>query len=85
MGSWNAWSWRWCPWLLVSRGYAVLLPDPALSTGYGRDYIQRGWGRWGSEPFTDLMALTDVVESRPDIDESRTAAMGGSFGGYMAN
>lgn len=85
MGSWNAWSWRWCPWLLVSRGYAVLLPDPALSTGYGRDYIQRGWGRWGSEPFTDLMALTDAVESRPEIDESRTAAMGGSFGGYMAN
>ena len=25
-------------------GYAVLLPDPALSTGYGQDFIQRGWG-----------------------------------------
>ena len=33
--SWNSWSWRWTPWLLAARGYAVLLPDPALSTGTG--------------------------------------------------
>ena len=85
LGSWNAWSWRWSPWLLVAHGYAVLLPDPALSTGYGQDFIQRGWGRWGQEPFTDLMAITDATEAREDIDETRTAAMGGSFGGYMAN
>jgi dipeptidyl aminopeptidase/acylaminoacyl peptidase len=26
-----------------------------------------------------------VVAARPDIDETRTAMMGGSFGGYMAN
>lgn len=85
LGSWNAWTWRWNPWLLVARGYAVLLPDPALSTGYGQQHIQRGWGGWGKAPFTDLMAITDAVVQRPDIDETRTAAMGGSFGGYMAN
>ncbi|MEC5179830.1 prolyl oligopeptidase family serine peptidase [Arthrobacter sp. CG_A4] len=85
LGSWNAWTWRWNPWLLVARGYAVLLPDPALSTGYGQHHIQRGWGEWGKAPFNDLMAITDAVVQRPDIDESRTAAMGGSFGGYMAN
>ncbi|BCW56850.1 S9 family peptidase [Arthrobacter sp. StoSoilB20] len=85
LGSWNAWTWRWNPWLLVAKGYAVLLPDPALSTGYGQEFIQRGWGEWGKKPFTDLMAITDAVVARPDIDESRTAAMGGSFGGYMAN
>ncbi|MBT2585316.1 prolyl oligopeptidase family serine peptidase [Arthrobacter sp. ISL-95] len=85
LGSWNAWTWRWNPWLLVAKGYAVLLPDPALSTGYGQEFIQRGWGEWGKKPFTDLLAITDAVVARPDIDESRTAAMGGSFGGYMAN
>ncbi|MCW3158266.1 S9 family peptidase [Micropruina sonneratiae] len=85
LSSWNAWSWRWCPWLMVAQGYAVLLPDPALSTGYGEAFIARGWSRWGAEPFTDLMAITDAVVARDDIDESRTAAMGGSFGGYMAN
>jgi dipeptidyl aminopeptidase/acylaminoacyl peptidase len=83
--SWNAWSWRWNPQLAVARGYAVLLPDPALSTGYGLDFIARGWNAWGAAPYTDLMAITDAVVARPDIDETRTAAMGGSFGGYMAN
>lgn len=85
LNSWNAWSWRWNPWILVAQGYAVLLPDPALSTGYGQDFIQRGWGAWGAAPYTDLLAITDVAEARDDIDETRTAAMGGSFGGYMAN
>lgn len=85
LGSWNAWSWRWNPWLLAARGYAVLLPDPALSTGYGQDFIQLGWGAWGGPPFTDLMAATDAACADPRIDASRTAAMGGSFGGYMAN
>ncbi|NUT95775.1 MAG: S9 family peptidase, partial [Saccharothrix sp.] len=83
--SWNAWSWRWNPWLMAARGYAVLLPDPALSLGYGQEFIQAGWGSWGAKPYTDLMAITDVTVRRPDIDDNRTAAMGGSFGGYMAN
>ncbi len=85
LSSWNAWTWRWNPWLLAAQGYAVLLPDPALSTGYGWDFIQRGWGSWGGTPYTDVLALTDAAEARPDIDASRTGMMGGSFGGYMAN
>ncbi|NHT18465.1 prolyl oligopeptidase family serine peptidase [Cellulomonas sp. IC4_254] len=85
LNSWNAWSWRWNPWIMAARGYAVLLPDPALSTGYGQDFVQRGWGAWGAAPYTDLMAITDATVARADVDENRTAAMGGSFGGYMAN
>ncbi len=83
--SWNAWSWRWCPWVLAAQGYAVLLPNPALSQGFGQEFVRRGWGEWGEAPYTDLMAAVDATEQRPDIDASRTAAMGGSFGGYMAN
>jgi dipeptidyl aminopeptidase/acylaminoacyl peptidase len=85
LSSWNSWSWRWNPWLAVAQGYAVLLPDPALSTGYGVDFVRRGWGAWGGAPFTDLLKVTDAAEQRPDIDADHTAAMGGSFGGYMAN
>ncbi|SRX83018.1 dipeptidyl aminopeptidase/acylaminoacyl peptidase [Isoptericola variabilis 225] [Mycolicibacterium parafortuitum] len=85
LGSWNTWHWRWNPWLMAAQGYAVLLPDPALSTGYGQDFIQRGWGAWGFAPYTDLMAATDAACAHPRVDDTRTAAMGGSFGGYMAN
>jgi dipeptidyl aminopeptidase/acylaminoacyl peptidase len=85
VSSWNAWSWRWNPWLMAARGYAVLLPDPALSTGYGQQMIARGWDDWGGKPYTDVIAITDAVVERPDIDAARTAMMGGSYGGYMAN
>ena len=60
---------------MVARGYAVLLPDPALSTGYGQEAIQRGWGRWGATPFTDLMAITDAACARADIDEGADMVM----------
>ena len=85
LGSWNSWSWRWCPHLLAEQGYAVLLPDPALSTGYGQEFIQRAWGVWGDRVLRDVMSSTDAALERPELDSSRTAAMGGSFGGYMAN
>jgi dipeptidyl aminopeptidase/acylaminoacyl peptidase len=85
VSSWNAWSWRWNPHLLAAQGYAVLLPDPAISTGYGQSFVQRGWGRWGAEPYTDVIAAVDAALERPDLDAERTALMGGSFGGYMAN
>jgi dipeptidyl aminopeptidase/acylaminoacyl peptidase len=83
--SWNSWSWRWCPWVMAARGYAVLLPNPALSQGFGLDFVRRGWGEWGAAPYTDLIAAVDAVAARPEIDPARTAVMGGSFGGYMAN
>ena len=70
---------------MAARGYAVLLPDPALSTGYGRAFVARGWGAWGDAPYTDLMALTDAAVAHPRVDADAVAAMGGSFGGYMAN
>jgi dipeptidyl aminopeptidase/acylaminoacyl peptidase len=85
LGSWNAWSWRWNPWVAVARGYAVLLPDPAFSTGYGLRMVERGWGQWGGNPYTDVMALVDATIARDDIDADRTCLLGGSYGGYFAN
>jgi dipeptidyl aminopeptidase/acylaminoacyl peptidase len=85
MMSWNAWSWRWNPWLMVAQGYAVLLPNPALSTGFGQEFIQRAYHEWGDRAYRDIMAATDAAVARADIDGTRTGMMGGSYGGYMAN
>jgi len=85
MSSWNSWSWRWNPHLMAARGYAVLLPDPALSTGYGQQFIARAHREWGARPFADIMAATEAALARPDIDADRAGMMGGSYGGYMAN
>ncbi|WP_158025062.1 alpha/beta hydrolase family protein [Bowdeniella nasicola] len=84
-GSWNDWTWRWNPAPFQARGYAVLMPDPAISTGYGQKMIDRGNDELGGTPYTDILALTDATIARDDIDGTRTALAGGSYGGYMAN
>lgn len=84
-GSWNAWTYRWNPDPFVAAGYAVLLPDPAISTGYGQAMIDRGNQQLGGTPYTDLLALIDAAESRDDVDAAKTSLAGGSYGGYMAN
>lgn len=83
--SFNSWSWRWNPWTAVARGWAVLLPDPALSTGYGQGWIERAWPHRAAPVWADLEGLLDAVVARPDIDGDRTACAGASFGGYLTN
>ncbi len=83
--SYNGWSWRWSPWVAVANGYAVLLPDPALSTGYGPEFIARAWPHRAGLVWRDLEALLDDTLARPDVDGARTACLGGSFGGFMTN
>jgi len=82
----DGWHWRWNPLLAVAQGYAVALPNPRGSTGFGQDFIQGIWGNvWGAQCYEDLMAVADALVARPDINGERTMAMGGSFGGYMTN
>ena len=72
--------------MLAARGYAVLLPDPALSTGYGQDFVAARLGRVGRRAVhrPDGAHRRRRAPTRGSTP-TRTAAMGGSFGGYMAN
>ena len=83
--SFNSWSWRWNPWVAVAHGWAVLMPDPALSTGYGPNFIARAWPHRAGRVWADLEALLDTAVGRSDVDGDRTACLGASFGGYMTN
>ncbi|QYJ17175.1 Dipeptidyl-peptidase 5 [Rubrobacter xylanophilus DSM 9941] len=85
LNSWDGWHWRWNPHVFADDGWAVLLPDPALSTGYGIHHIRRGWGRWGEVVYDDLMRAVEAAAELPEVDGGRAAALGGSFGGYMVN
>jgi dipeptidyl aminopeptidase/acylaminoacyl peptidase len=84
-GSYNAWSWRWNPWVAVARGWAVILPDPAMSTGYGQTCIDRAWPYLADVVWREVEAVLDAVLERPDVDASRVACLGASFGGFMTN
>ncbi|MGW7601502.1 alpha/beta fold hydrolase [Streptomyces antimycoticus] len=83
--SWAGWRWARSPWPLVARGTAVLMPDIAMSTGYGQAFIDRGWGDWGGAPFRDLLDVTRAVTARPDINAGKVAVVGTSYGGYLAS
>jgi dipeptidyl aminopeptidase/acylaminoacyl peptidase len=82
----DGWHWRWNSLLPVAQGYTVVQPNPRGSTGFGQEFVQGIWGNvWGDQCYKDLMAVTDSIEKRSDVDPTRIMAMGGSFGGYMTN
>ena len=82
----DGWHWRWNALLAAAQGYVVVQPNPRGSTGFGQAFVQGIWGNvWGKQCFEDLMAVTDALGQRGDVDASRIMAMGGSFGGYMTN
>ena len=86
-GAWgNEWSYRWNPELFAANGYVVMMINFHGSTGYGQKFTDSISGDWGGKPYVDLMKGLDYVEKTyPFIDKNREAALGASYGGYMAN
>ncbi|GGK24951.1 peptidase S9 [Deinococcus malanensis] len=72
--------------LLAARGYGVCYSNPRGSVGYGQAWVDDIHGRWGTVDMADLLAFFDrCLERHPVLDASRTAVMGGSYGGFMTN
>ena len=86
-GAWgNSWTYRWNAELFAANGYVVVMINFHGSTGYGQRFTDSISGDWGGKPYIDLMKGLDYVEKTfPSIDKNREAALGASYGGYMAN
>jgi dipeptidyl aminopeptidase/acylaminoacyl peptidase len=87
-GAWgNSWTYRWNAELFAATGnYAVAMINFHGSTGYGQKFTDSISGDWGGKPYVDLMKGLDYLEKTyPFIDNNREAALGASYGGYMAN
>jgi dipeptidyl aminopeptidase/acylaminoacyl peptidase len=87
-GAWgNEWTYRWNAELFAAAGnYVVVMINFHGSTGYGQKFTDSISGDWGGKPYVDLMKGLDFVEKTyPFIDKNREAALGASYGGYMAN
>jgi dipeptidyl aminopeptidase/acylaminoacyl peptidase len=87
-GAWgNEWSYRWNAELFAATGnYVVVMINFHGSTGYGQKFTDSISGDWGGKPYVDLTKGLDYVEKTyPFIDKNRVAALGASYGGYMAN
>ena len=79
-------SWAFDPEVqfLASRGYAVLQPNFRGSTGYGRDFVERGYGQLGTGMIDDLDDGVDWLAGQGIADPARVCIMGASYGGYAA-
>jgi dipeptidyl aminopeptidase/acylaminoacyl peptidase len=67
----------------ASLGYAVLMPNPRGSTGYGHQFTVANVGDWGGRDFKDIMAGVDAVIAKGIADADKCVVMGGSYGGFM--
>ncbi|KAF9178287.1 putative dipeptidyl-peptidase 5 [Haplosporangium sp. Z 767] len=80
------WSTRWNPNVFASAGFVVVTLNPTGSTGYGQELTDAINNNWGGSPYIDLMKGLDyVLENHAYIDQTRVAALGASYGGYMMN
>jgi dipeptidyl aminopeptidase/acylaminoacyl peptidase len=87
-GAWgNSWTYRWNAELFAATGnYIVVMINFHGSTGYGQKFTDSISGDWGGKPYVDLMKGLEYVEKTyPFIDKNHEAALGASYGGYMAN
>ena len=67
----------------AALGYAVLMPNPRGSTGYGHAFTVANVGDWGGKDFQDIMAGVDAVIAKGVADADKCVVMGGSYGGFM--
>ncbi|TDR17419.1 S9 family peptidase [Marinicella litoralis] len=64
-------------------GVAVVIPNVRGSDGYGKSYLQMDNGFNREDSVKDIGALLEWIEKQNDLDQSRVAVYGGSYGGYM--
>lgn len=68
---------------LNEMGLAVVKPNVRGSAGYGKTYLKLDNGPKREESVRDIGALLDWIATQPELDASRVAVYGGSYGGYM--
>lgn len=83
-GPWARDSWGFDPELqfLASRGYAVLQMNFRSSAGYGRRFLEAGFGEWGLSMQDDISDGVRWAVEQGVADPRRVAIYGGSYGGY---
>lgn len=68
----------------ANRGYAVLQPEFRGTTGFGRTFVERGYGEIGKKMQDDLDDGLDWLVKSGQVDPKRVCIAGLSYGGYAA-
>jgi dipeptidyl aminopeptidase/acylaminoacyl peptidase len=70
--------------LLLSRGFAILEPNPRGSAGRGQGFAAAVVGDMGGADVGDVLAGVDAAVEAGHADPDRLMLTGGSYGGFMA-
>jgi len=69
---------------LANRGYASLRVNFRASTGFGKDFTNKGDLEWGGKMHEDLLDGLDWAVKNGVARADKIAIYGGSYGGYAA-
>ena len=69
---------------IANRGFAVIQPQFRGTTGYGKDFVARGYGEYGRKMQDDLDDGVDWLVKSGQVDPKRVCIFGASYGGYAA-
>lgn len=81
----DSFGYRWNPHVFASPGYIVAMVNFHGSSSFGAAWIESILGAHPDKPFTDVMNATDFLIAKGYVDETRMAAAGGSYGGFLVN
>jgi dipeptidyl aminopeptidase/acylaminoacyl peptidase len=70
--------------LLDQLGLVLVYPNLRGSTGYGRTFAALDDGPRRVDALKDIGALLDWIDAQPELDASRVAVSGASYGGFLA-
>ncbi len=71
--------------LFAANGYAVLLPNPRGSSGYGQKYCQAIFADWGNKDYQDDLAFVDYAVEQGIADPDKLGVGGWSYGGISTD
>ncbi len=85
-GPWSrdGWAFKAQVQFLANRGFAVLQMNFRGSTGYGRKFLEAGYGQWGLSMQDDITDGVNWAIEAGIADAKRIAIYGVSYGGYAA-
>lgn len=70
---------------LAASGYVIIQINYRGSTGYGKEFQQAIFGKWGNKEIDDLMAGVDAVIAQGYVDPNRIGIGGHSYGAILTN
>ena len=70
--------------MLAGVGYAVFLPNPRGSNGFGVAFLEQNIGDFGGADYSDIISGIDALIDAGIADPARLGIGGWSYGGFMA-